>query len=127
MKKNFLVWGSLLGGLGVILGAFGAHALETRIDASSLESYNTAVRYQLFHALLLLFLSLNERLGDKLIFRLLSTGIILFSASIYLLSLKDLLGVEAIRYLGPITPIGGSLLIVAWAILFWRSLKLPNQ
>ena len=126
MKKKFQIWGSLLGGLGVIFGAFGAHALDSAIDATSLESYQTAVRYQLFHALLLLFLSQNDTVGDKLLFRLICSGIILFSFSIYLLSLRDLLGIEALRFLGPVTPIGGTLLIIAWSLIFWRSVNSKN-
>ena len=120
------MWGSLLGGLGVVLGAFGAHTLESLIDSSALDSFQTAVRYQLIHALLLLFLSQNDILADKLLFRIITFGIFLFSFSIYLLSLRELLGIEAIKYLGPVTPIGGTLLIIAWGIIFWRSAKSKN-
>ncbi len=121
MSKFCLVSGCILALLGVIFGAFGAHALESRLSPDSLQSYETAVRYQFYHAFALLICGL---LTIKLDFSeiripayLFLTGTILFSGSIYLLSTRAITGITQTKLLGPITPIGGSLLILAWAIL----------
>ena len=109
----------------VILGAFGAHALKEVLSESQLSSFQTGIRYQFFHGLVILIISLNsEQFTNRLsnIIKIMSAGIILFSFSIYLLSLQDLLGVS-LSILGPITPIGGILLISAWIVLFFSVKK----
>lgn len=106
----------ILGGFTVILGAFGAHLLEKLLSAAQLASFETGLRYQFYHVFFLILLSLVPRIEEKdknKITLLISTGILLFSGSIYLLNLQDVLGLN-LGFLGPITPIGGSLLIFAW-------------
>ena len=109
----------------VILGAFGAHALKEVLSENQLSSFQTGVRYQFFHGLTILILSFNvnyftERLSS--IIKIMSAGIILFSFSIYLLNIQDLIG-SSMSYLGPITPIGGLLLITSWIGLFFNTKK----
>lgn len=120
MTKSFLIAGSLFGLTAVILGAFGAHALEKILDADALDSFETGVRYQMYHALLLLLvgtLGFLSKKSQKIIFYLLLFGIILFSGSIYLLVLFDLTQIALL------TPLGGGLLIFAWAVLLTTALK----
>ena len=103
----------------VTLGALGAHTLKELISESQLHSFETGVRYQLFHAITLLILSLNNKKFNRHLkksLRLMITGVCLFSFSIYLLSIKDLINVP-IKLLAPITPLGGVLLIFGWLIL----------
>ncbi|MBC8510487.1 MAG: DUF423 domain-containing protein [Cryomorphaceae bacterium] len=109
----------------VILGAFGAHALKEVLSESQLNSFQTGIRYQFFHGLAILILSLNSKqFTDRLssIIKIMSAGIILFSFSIYLLNIQDLVGFS-MSYLGPITPIGGLLLITSWTGLFFSIKK----
>ena len=104
----------------VILGAFGAHALKEVLSESQISSFQTGVRYQFFHGLTILILSFNMNYFTKRlssIIKIMSAGIILFSFSIYLLNIQDLVGFS-MSYLGPITPIGGLLLITSWIGLF---------
>ncbi len=116
MDKLFLTLGSLLGGLGVALGAFGAHGLKTRLTADSLATFETAVRYQVYHAiaLVLVALAISAWPGSRwsnaagwLFF----AGVILFSGSLYLL-----VGTGQ-RWLGAITPLGGVAFIAGWICL----------
>ena len=109
----------------VILGAFGAHALKEVLSESQLSSFQTGVRYQFFHGLTILILSFNMNYFTKRlssIIKIMSAGIILFSFSIYLLNIQDLIGFSMF-YLGPITPIGGLLLITSWIGLFFSIKK----
>jgi uncharacterized membrane protein YgdD (TMEM256/DUF423 family) len=109
----------------VILGAFGAHALKEVLSESQLNSFQTGIRYQFFHGLAILILSLNSKqFTDRLssIIKIMSAGIILFSFSIYLLNIQNLVGFS-MSYLGPITPIGGLLLITSWTGLFFSIKK----
>ena len=105
----------------VILGAFGAHSLKEVLSENQLSSFQTGVRYQFFHGLAILILSFNMNYFTKRlssIIKIMSAGIILFSFSIYLLNIQDLVGFS-MSYLGPITPIGGLLLITSWIGLFF--------
>jgi len=109
----------------VALGALGAHALKDILSDSQLHSFETGVRYQLFHAITLLILALNtEKFNHHLkkSLKLMTTGVYLFSFSIYLLSIQDVIGIS-LTFLGPITPIGGLLLITSWALLFFSIKK----
>lgn len=115
----------ILGGFTVILGAFGAHLLEKLLSAAQLASFETGLRYQFYHVFFLIFLSLIPRIEEKdknKIALLISIGILLFSGSIYLLNLQDVLGLN-LGFLGPVTPIGGSLLIFAW---FYTAYKIKT-
>ena len=109
----------------VILGAFGAHALKEVLSESQLSSFQTGIRYQFFHGLAILILSLNKvhftnRLSN--IIKIMSAGIVLFSFSIYLLSIQGLIGFS-MSFLGPITPFGGLLLITSWILLIFSIKK----
>jgi len=102
------------GMLAVVAGAFGAHGLKTRLDPEQLASWMTAAQYHLIHSVVLLALALYASSGGKpikLSGTLFSAGILLFSGSIYLLLLTKM------RWLGPVTPIGGLLLILGWLSL----------
>lgn len=110
-----LATGGLLVALATIAGAFGAHALQGRLAPDRLAIYETAVRYQFYHALGLLAIGLLARSIGEGSLRwpaiLITAGVVLFSGSIYAL------GFGAPRWVGPITPLGGVLMIVGW-ILF---------
>lgn len=124
-KKTILIIASLLGITGVILGALGAHALEASLTPDQLESYKTAVRYQMWHALALLFLFVaSEHLKLVKITALLWTlGVLLFSGSIYLLSMQDSWGKD-FSWLGPVTPLGGLLMITGWVVLLLSAFRM---
>ena len=105
--------------ISVILGAFGAHLLKDLLSETELSSFKTGIRYQMFHGLAILILSLNSnkftsKLKTSLL--LMSIGTVLFSFSIYFLSIDDLLSFS-MKFLGPITPIGGTILITSWIYL----------
>ena len=107
---------AIFGILAVIFGAFGAHALKKTLSVDQLHSFEVGVKYQMYHALVLLalgFSSYNITLATYWCFTL---GIILFSFSIYGLVLSDTKG-KKMRFLGPITPIGGLLLVAGWFLL----------
>nr|WP_190810020.1 DUF423 domain-containing protein [Flagellimonas sp. S3867] len=119
MNKTILMTATIFGLLAIMLGAFGAHGLEKVIDRDSIQSFETGVRYQMYHALFLLFLGIWDGLDSKprkLVFRLVWIGTVLFSFSIYLLALNELTSFD-FRKIGFVTPIGGSILIVGWALL----------
>jgi|SRR5688572_27658797 len=123
MNRNKLIRiAALFGALSVILGAFGAHTLKSLLTPDQLQSYEIGVRYQFYHAFAILFCGL---MTDKLLASKLNmaagsfiAGILLFSGSIYLLSLKNLIGIENLSWIGPVTPIGGVLFIVGWVFVF---------
>lgn len=118
-----ILWGLGLGLSGVILGAFAAHALKEVLTSEQLNSFQTGIRYQMYHALLLLLLGWQNRINLNLVGRLIIIGVLLFSLSIYLLNVRSLIGIESISVLGPITPIGGLILIIAWSIAFIKVLQ----
>ena len=103
----------------VIFGALGAHYLKDLITSSQLTSFKTGVKYQFFHALAILLISLNkDKFNTHVKKSLFFIGTLFFSFSIYLLALKDLLLIS-FQYLALITPIGGLLLIIGWFLLFF--------
>ena len=119
MDKKILLVATFLGLTAIVLGAFGAHALKERISAERLVSFETGVRYQMYHGLAFLILANfvdRWKFNFRPIFLLLSSGILFFSCSIYGLALQEIVGVS-MKFLGPITPIGGLLLICGWALL----------
>lgn len=107
------------GALGVAMGAFGAHALRpTLTELGTIEVWKTAVAYQMWHALLLAFLAQQPALKcERMIRNCLVTGVVLFSGSLYGLALAGP------PWLGPITPIGGLLLIVSWLLCIQAALR----
>jgi uncharacterized membrane protein YgdD (TMEM256/DUF423 family) len=111
--RLFLVLGAVFAALAVVLGAFGAHALKTRLPANLLEVYHTAVQYHLWHALGVLAVGVTlQQLPDAGWLRaagwLLTAGIVLFCGSLYLLALTG------VRWLGAVTPLGGIAFIFGW-------------
>lgn len=124
VNKSILAWAAGFAALAVILGALGAHALKSELSASSLESFKTGVRYQMWHALALAFLSIvpPKGLSLKWVKSLWILGVILFSGSIYLLSIAPLIDFN-FGFLGPITPLGGLALILGWILLLINTLR----
>lgn len=121
MKTITLIFGAVYGMLSVILGAFGAHALKKILSVERLESFETGVRYQMYAAFFLLivgYILKFDTSSQKWISILMIAGTMLFSFSIYFLSLQDYLGAN-LKFLGPITPLGGLFMIVSWAMLIW--------
>lgn len=128
MKNTVLIFGALYGMLSVILGAFGAHAFKKILSPAQLESFETGVRYMMYSAFYLLLVGyiLNFQSGaERWIGWLMIIGTLLFSASIYLLSFQESWGVN-LRFLGPVTPIGGLMMIISWAMLMFYFFKLKN-
>ncbi|MGV8993201.1 MAG: DUF423 domain-containing protein [Flavobacterium sp.] len=120
MDRKIIAAAAILGMTSVILGAFGAHALKDLLEADKIVTFETGVRYQMYHALLLLFVGATNILSakaKKTIFYLCLIGVLLFSGSIYLLATDSLNSIN-FKAIGFITPIGGLLLIVAWIVLF---------
>lgn len=126
MNKQIILTASFFGVLAVILGAFGAHGLEGKISDYHIETWKTANQYHFYHTFALLFLSTFSRAKSQSIrvsFIFFTIGILLFSGSLYLLSVRELLGITKISILGPITPLGGLCFIVGWIGLFVAALK----
>src|SRR5690606_26035030 len=126
MKQLVLVIGGIYGLTSVILGAFGAHAFKKILPAEKLASFETGVKYQMYHALLLIIIGLFlqfQSTFEKSAAWCIITGTFVFSVSIYLLSFADHWGVN-LKWLGPITPLGGLMMIIGWILLtayFWKS------
>jgi uncharacterized membrane protein YgdD (TMEM256/DUF423 family) len=119
--KLFIILGALNGFIAVALGAFGAHGLEGKIPDKYLETWQTAVQYQMFHAVGLLVLGLIAGKIDSPLINwsgwLMLIGIILFSGSLFVLS------VTQIKVLGAITPLGGVSFLVAWVLMIIAAYK----
>jgi uncharacterized membrane protein YgdD (TMEM256/DUF423 family) len=119
MNKKMLIAGSVLGILGIILGAFAAHGLKELVDADAIKSFETGVRYQIYHAFLLLILGSTSFISTKnktIIFYLVIIGIIFFSGSIYGLATNEFSSFN-FKTIARITPIGGMLLIIGWLVM----------
>jgi uncharacterized membrane protein YgdD (TMEM256/DUF423 family) len=116
--RFFFVFGSILAGFAVAAGAFGAHALEGRIEPGLLDVFSTGARYQMSHALALLAVAWGVTHWPRARLEhggwLIAAGVVVFSGSLYLLALTG------VRWLGAITPIGGVLMISGWTVLAWR-------
>ncbi len=129
MKEKIILTAAIFGGLAVIAGAFGAHALQQTLSPKNIEIWKTAVQYQFYHTFALLFLATIARYKTSLIkhaYWLFSLGIILFSGSLYLLACRDLIGWKSAEVIGPVTPAGGLLLIAGWIILAFAAFKKNN-
>ncbi len=126
MKKKAIIWASIFGLIAVILGAFGAHSLKNIVSPNMLSIWQTGIQYQFYHTFALLFLSTLSNIKPnytKLSFYGFVLGIILFSGSLFLLALKDFLGAPWLKYLGPITPIGGLFFMLGWLGILLGVLK----
>lgn len=119
MTQKLKIFGAFFGMTAVIIGAFGAHALEEQLDLEQLLSFETGVKYQMYHALLMIILGFNLKNKSKylnLIFYMLTIGIVLFSGSIYGLATNAMTAFDFTK-IALITPIGGSLLILSWILI----------
>ncbi|MEP6805834.1 DUF423 domain-containing protein [Flavobacterium sp. FlaQc-47] len=120
MKRKIVLAGAFMGMIAIIFGAFGAHLLKKYLAVEELSTFEVGVRYQMYHALFLLFLSTRKDIAEKTvktIYNLVVSGVILFSGSIYLLATKSLT-IFDFKIIVFATPLGGFLLIIAWAVLF---------
>jgi uncharacterized membrane protein YgdD (TMEM256/DUF423 family) len=125
MNKQLLILGAFLGLTAVILGAFGAHGLKELISVEQIVTFETGVRYQMYHALFLLLVGSLTAIDAKTkttIFYLVLIGVLLFSGSIYGLATNNLTSFD-FRTIGFITPIGGLFLIISWLLLLIKFLK----
>jgi uncharacterized membrane protein YgdD (TMEM256/DUF423 family) len=125
MEKKIVSTAAILGMLAIVLGAFGAHALREKLNLQQLATFETGVKYQMYHAIFLLFIGTTQGLTEKAkatVFYLTLSGVQLFSGSIYLLATKDLSGLN-FSIIGIVTPIGGLLLISSWFVLLISFLK----
>lgn len=119
MSTFTLVAGSLFGTLAIVLGAFGAHAFKKLISAEKLASFEVGVRYQMYSALVLLIIGFQldfDQYSERLAVYGIVAGTILFSVSIYFLSFAEYWK-KNLKFLGPITPLGGLLMIIGWIAL----------
>lgn len=126
MNQLILTIAAILGGMAVIFGAFGAHYLKSRMNAELLKSFETGVKYQMYHALLLLIIGFNFNFHTSVeVWAAWSVvlGVLLFSFSIYGLCLSSAKG-KKLKFLGPVTPMGGMLLVAGWFLLVIHFLNL---
>jgi uncharacterized membrane protein YgdD (TMEM256/DUF423 family) len=124
MNKKLGIAGSFFGLTAVMIGAFGAHGLEGALDASSLATFETGVKYQMYHALLFLLLTVfrfSEQ-TKKVLLILFVCGVVLFSCSIYGLATNTLTAFD-FKKIALLTPVGGLLLIVGWFVLLLQFIK----
>ena len=123
MTRTFWILGCAFAFLAVAAGAFGAHALRARLPADLLDVFETAARYQMYHALALLAVARAAAVWPEspvaLAGWLFTAGIVVFSGSLYLLVLSGA------RWWGAVTPIGGVAFLAGWAVLGWAALRAP--
>ena len=118
-RRLLVAAGATLAGVAVTLGALGAHALRARIGAEAASWWETAVEFQMWHALAVLSLGLGGPGWTKIPAWLLAGGVLLFSSTLYAMALG------APRWLGAVTPLGGLVMIGGWALLGWRAMRSP--
>ena len=133
-SNTFIAIGAFFGMSSVILGAFGAHALKEQLSPVMLQTYHTAVQYQMYHALALIVIGTllairSDNLPSTPLRRSAISfmlGILLFSGSLYALTLSSLILDEHLRWLGMITPFGGTFFIIGWGFLLSAVIKAPK-
>ena len=129
MDKKIISTAAILGMIAIILGAFGAHALKKVLSIDQLATFETGVKYQMYHALFLLLIGILTDIAQKTkqkIYYLTLSGVVLFSGSIYLLATNDLTTFN-FKIIGFVTPIGGLLLILAWGALLLNYFNKKSQ
>lgn len=129
MNKAILITAAIFGITGIVLGAFAAHGLKQLLEPESLQTFETGVKYQMYHALFLLFVGSSDYISKnyrKTIFYLTLIGVIFFSGSIYTLATNNLSGFN-FKTIGFITPIGGLFLIISWVLLLISFLKMGKD
>lgn len=125
MDRKIISTAAIFGMLAIILGAFGAHALKKVLSLDQLTTFETGVKYQMYHALFLLFIGTTAHISEKAkktIYYLVVVGVLFFSGSIYLLATNSLSSID-FKSIGFITPIGGLLLILSWGTLLLHYFK----
>jgi len=131
MERRALMIAALMLAAAVVLGAFGAHALKARLSPEALGQWRTGVEYQFYHGLGLLVVALMyDRLPKSIlqwVARGFTLGVVLFSGSLYLLSTRELGGLQGLSgILGPLTPLGGLCFILGWVLLLITALRKPD-
>lgn len=125
MDKKIVISGVILILLAIVLGAFGAHGLKEHVSVEKIQSFEVGVRYQMYHGIAFLILGLHAskfQFSLKSIYILLLIGTVLFSVSIYFLAIQEMFDVT-LKFLGPITPLGGVLLIFGWSIFLIKLIR----
>ena len=125
MRKYIIVGGSFAL-MSVVLGAFASHGLKAHFSTEVLQSFETGIRYMMYHGLAFMIFSQIPYARNPLIFKLFFWGVILFSFSIFILCFGNLTPYD-FSWLGPVTPVGGSLLILGWFILISKTFKEKSQ
>jgi len=121
MEKKILLTALCFGMVSIVLGAFGAHALKKVMNPDQLSSFEVGVRYMMYHAIFLLFIATTSYLAPEqknVVYNLALFGTLFFSVSIFLLTTSAISAIN-FKFLGPITPIGGLLLIASWGMAFF--------
>ena len=129
MKEAVLIIGGIYGTLAVVFGAFGAHALKKYLDLGQLISFETAVRYQMYHALMLIICGIIfpfEGYSQNLMAWFFLLGVFFFSFSIYGLIWSSWQG-RKMAFLGPVTPLGGTLLVMAWTLFIVNVIAIADN
>lgn len=128
-EKNIAATGAFIMALTIAIGAFGAHGLKEILNANELNTFEVGVRYQTYHALAIFILGLAPSIPEsvkKRVFWFFLVGILLFSGSIYLLSMNSILPFET-SVIGFVTPLGGLLFIIGWFLLAYGLLTLKKR
>lgn len=128
LSKNIVATSAILAAITIAIGAFGAHGLKELVSVESLATFETGVRYQMYHVLALLVIGFASAIPlntKKWVFRFFCFGIFFFSGSIYLLALKEQLPVS-VTFLGPVTPLGGLLFVLGWVRLSYGLLTIKR-
>ena len=129
MDKKIVSTAAFIGMITIILGAFGAHALKKLLLPEQLITFETGVKYQMYHALFLLLIGTTNLIDNqtkKIIFYTTLTGILFFSGSIYLLATRSVTNID-FSFIGILTPIGGLFLIFGWFLLFYKILTSKSK
>jgi uncharacterized membrane protein YgdD (TMEM256/DUF423 family) len=121
MERNWIFTGCMAAALAVVAGAFGAHALQDLLEEKYIHTYQTAVTYHFFHALAVILTGMLHAVAHskkiKIAYRLFIAGLILFSGSLYTMTLIMAFAHLRFTWLGAITPIGGLSFIAGWVVL----------
>jgi len=126
MNRRIILTASFFGAVAVILGAFGAHSLKNILSVDALAIWTKGIEYQFYHTFALLFLSTFARFRTKLVdlsYFCFTLGIVFFSGSLYLLATREITQLQWVNVVGPITPLGGLLLVAGWVLLFFAALR----
>jgi len=127
MNNRLIIMGSALGALAVILGAFSAHSLTTYLTPSELKTFHTANRYHFYHVFAIFIAAILSEKSKNSMMQFAGyafiAGIVLFSGSLYLLATRSVLHIEEWTFLGPVTPLGGLVLILGWILILVGTFK----